>query len=428
MEDFLKKAVKILGSFELAFALLVLLGLLTFIGTLEQQNLSLYDVQAKYFESWFVLTPVPMFGGRLLLTVFFANIVTGGLIRMRKGSATLGILIAHIGIVLLLLGSFVEDQFKTEGQLTLWAPETYTDANGNGVWDPGERFRDGNRNGRFDDGESGAEYKAINVWEVVVTELEPSGKVREFVVPEEAFDGLGDGGSTRYQHGDLPFDVVLSGYARNSQPRPVKAAEARHGIGIDGFVLAGLRPVGPGNRRNLPGVIATLQPKGGEKALAGILWGGSIRRNGDRIPWPVRVDGRSFQVDLRNRVWDLSFRITMRQFVHKRHPGMSMAKEFSSYVTKTQGTRATDVHITMNEPLRHQGYTLYQSGWGPESAPPGARLYSTFSVVANPTDQVPLWSCLVITLGLLIHFIRKLVLHLKAEARRRAPKPQGGMA
>ncbi len=434
MGDFLKKAFVFLGSFELAFVLLILLGLLTFVGTLDQQHMSLYDVQAKYFESIILVyevggvVPVPLLGGYLLLTIFFVNIIVGGLIRIRKGKSTVGILIAHVGIVALLFGSFIEFQHKTEGQLTLWAPETYRDVNGNGQWDPGERFTDSNRNGRFDDGESGSHYKAVHAWEVAVTELKPTGAAREYLIPEEHFKHLGPGDSTRYQHADLPFDVVLSGYAVNSQPRPVKASEARDGIGLDGFVLAAMDPVGAGNRRNLPGIVATLQPKKGQKAQAGILWGGSIANDGQRIPWPVKIGDRRFQVDLRNKIWDLPFTIRMNRFVHKRYPGMSMAKEFSSYVTKVQGTHATDIHITMNEPLRHEGYTLYQSGWGPESAPPGGRLYSTFSVVANPTDQVPLWSCVVIALGLLIHFVRKLVLHLKAEARRRAPKPQGEMA
>ncbi len=430
MRTFWQKFIDFLGSFELAFALLVLLGLVTFVGTMDQQNLSLYDVQKKYFESWIVTSPVPMFGGRLLLSVFFVNMIVGGIVRIRKGKSTLGILISHVGIVALLFGSFIEDQFKTEGQLTLWAPERFSDINGNGVFDPGERFLDSNNNGRFDDGESGAQYRDPDTWEVAVTELMPTGAAREYVVPQEHFEKLEDGGSTRYQHGQLPFDVVLSGYARNARPRPVTAGEARDGIGLGGFVLASRPAVRAGERaRNWPGLVVTLQPKDGSRAQATLLCKSASESQGI-IPWPVRMGERRFQVDLRNRVWDLPFRVRLNRFVHEKHPGIQMAKEYSSYVTKFQGTRATDLHITMNEPLRHEGYTLYQSGWGPppEIDPNPSRLYSTFSVVANPSDQVPLWSCLVIALGLLIHFMRKLVLHLKAESRRRTPKPQGEMA
>lgn len=73
----------------------------------------------------------------------------------------------------------------------------------------------------------------------------------------------------------------------------------------------------------------------------------------------------------------------------------------------------------MNEPLRYEGFTLFQSGWGPQNAGPGEPLFSTFSVVNNPADQWPLYSCLVISAGLLIHFLQKLFSYLRAENRRR---------
>jgi len=74
----------------------------------------------------------------------------------------------------------------------------------------------------------------------------------------------------------------------------------------------------------------------------------------------------------------------------------------------------------MNEPFRHRGYTFYQSGWGPPNAAPGTPLFSTFSVVRNPSDRVPLIACLVIAAGMLLHFGRKLVLHVRSQARGRA--------
>lgn len=97
-----------------------------------------------------------------------------------------------------------------------------------------------------------------------------------------------------------------------------------------------------------------------------------------------------------------------------------MAREFSSYVTKVEDGVRRDVHVTMNEPFRHRGYTFYQSGWGPKDAPPGEPLFSTFSVVRNPADRIPLIACLVIAAGLVVQFGRKLGLHVVAQARARA--------
>ena len=433
MGAFLKKAVKFLGSFQLAFVLLVLLGVLTLLGTLAQVDMSLYDVQVKYFESPVLVhmvgpVPVPLPGGYLLLSIFFVNIVIGGLIRIRKGKSTVGILIAHVGIVFLLFGSFIEHQMSSKGSLTLWAPETYQDTNGNGRHDPGEPFSDSNGNGVFDDGEVGSEYRSANEWEVAVTEFQPDGSGVEYVIPQKHFVHLADGESTRYQQAGLPFDVVLSGFARNGRPRPVSASEARDGIGIDGFVLLALDPVGAGEDHNWPGIIASLQPKGGGETQSAIICKG-IQREAGIMPWPVMVGDRRFEVELRNQKWDMPFSIRLNKFVHVRHAGISMPKEFSSYVTKIQDGQVRDVHITMNAPLRHQGVTIYQSGWGPPNAMgPRARFYSTFSVVENPSDRVPMWACIVIAIGLLWHFLRRLVLHLKAEARRRAAPAPGGKA
>ena len=392
----LKSALSLIGSMRLAFYLLVLLGILTLVGTLDQQHMSLYDVQIKYFESIVLVywiggvLPLPLLGGYLLLTVFCINILVGGIVRLRKGKSTYGILVAHIGIVLLLLGSFVEHQFSSKGQMRLY------------------------------EGETGSEYISVHEWEVSVRELDRTGRTRESVIPEGRFVGLSGKASTTYGHTNLPFDLVLSGYARNCRPRQVRPGQAGAEGGADGFNLQVLQDVGPGDLINLPGLTATMRPKDGGAIQRAILWGG------ERVPWSVSMADTQYQFHLRRRTWELPFSIRLDRFVHTRHPGMSMAKEFSSYVTKLQDGLSRDVHITMNEPLRHEGVTLYQSGWGPQGAAPGTTLFSTFSVVANPSDQVPKYACYIIALGLLWHFLRRLSLHLKAEGRRRANLRPGG--
>jgi hypothetical protein len=74
----------------------------------------------------------------------------------------------------------------------------------------------------------------------------------------------------------------------------------------------------------------------------------------------------------------------------------------------------------MNEPLRHKGFTFFQSSWGPADAKPGQPLFSTFSVVRNPADDLPLYACIIIAIGMLVHFIRKIGRHIKLESGRRA--------
>ena len=56
----LRVAAGILGSMKLSVVIVVLLGLLTWLGTLAQVDKGLYEVQKDYFESWLVVFEQPL--------------------------------------------------------------------------------------------------------------------------------------------------------------------------------------------------------------------------------------------------------------------------------------------------------------------------------------------------------------------------------
>ena len=119
-----RAVLRVLGSFRLAVLLIVLLLVLTWFGTMAQATRTIYDVQREYFESAFVVVrlgsmPLLLPGAYLLLSVLLVNLVVGGILRMRKRKATLGVLIAHLGIVLLLVGSYVEHSASDKGFVRL---------------------------------------------------------------------------------------------------------------------------------------------------------------------------------------------------------------------------------------------------------------------------------------------------------------------
>jgi hypothetical protein len=92
-----------------------------------------------------------------------------------------------------------------------------------------------------------------------------------------------------------------------------------------------------------------------------------------------------------------------------------MPRLFRSEVTKIDEEGERRIAIAMNQPLRYQGYTLYQASWGPQNAPPGAELFSTFAVVRDPAEWLPLWSSLVVSAGLTFHFGLMLARYLRRE-------------
>ncbi len=369
--------VKILSSYTLACVIFLLLFVLTFFGTLEQAHSSLQDVRTKYFDKPFFLTEygIPLPGASLLLGILFVNLVVGGMVRMRRTWSRVGIFLIHIGIAFLLLSGLVEGLTSKKGFMTVF------------------------------EGETGNEFLSHYDWDVSILEELPGGRERAYTIPFESLPAIGRTATLRAD--GLPFEVHLSGFLRNCQPSPAQ----RGSDSVEGFVLRELPPAMEAEQ-NLPGITATLVTK--DLRREALLWGFQ------RAPYVATIDGRRWAVALHQRRWPLPYSVTLRRFTHEEHPGTTMPSFFASDITRVENNVAQDVHISMNDPMRHRGFIFFQSGWGPQNAAPGAPLFSTFSVVENPADQGPLVAVIIIAIGLLIQMIRKLLMYIDAEERRRA--------
>jgi hypothetical protein len=372
------RLVDVLGSYGLACVLFLLLMVLTLFGTLEQANHSLEDVRQKYFDSVFFMSdylPVPLPGAYLLLAILSANLFVGGLLRMRRTWSRAGIFVIHIGIAVLLLSGLVEHHTSKKGYMTLF------------------------------EGQSASHFESHYDWDLSLIEQLADGRERVYTIPHDRLPATGE--VARYRAAGLPFTLELRGFLRNCQPRPSSHAGSDS---VDAFVLAEL-PLEPEAERNIPGLTVRIDGAHGTR-LEGLVWGLQ------QAPYVARVDGRRWAIDLHKRRWPLPFTVSLRRFTRELHPRTGIASSFASDVTRTEGNVAQDVHISMNDPMREGGFTFYQSGWGPENAPEGSRLFSTFSVVENPADRGPLVACVIIAVGLVWHFARKLRLHLRTEAGR----------
>jgi len=364
-----RRAVAILSSLRLGFVLLLFLGLLTWLGTLEQAEHGLYAVQKKYFESFFLVhragpVPIPLPGANLVLWILFANLVTGGIVRLRRTRSRAGILLTHVGVALLLVAGFTKMYFSEEGHVTLF------------------------------EGQRAEHFQSYHRWEIAVTRALGDGKLQEYRAPHE---DLARGVTLRAA--DLPFDLRIDRYHENCRPE-------RRGERL------GLRaePRLARNEANAAGAVVTLVDKREGTRREGVLWGR------DRAPWTVRYGGEDWAIDLRRERYPLGFALELDEFTKEDHPGTGMPRWFSSDVRVHDDAGARPVRISMNEPLRDRGLVLYQASWGPQDAPPGAPLFSTLAVVRNPADQWPLVACVVIALGLLLHFGRGLLRFLRTAA------------
>ncbi len=380
MTRLFKRLFALLSSYGLSCVLFLFLLLLTYLGTISQAEQGLYEVQKKYFESFvlvhraFGVIPAPLPGGYLLMLLLFLNLACGGIARLRKRWSRLGVLVAHTGICILLVGSFITFKYAVTGHLTLC------------------------------ENEQSNEFESYHEWEIAVAEAGGTGPRTEYLIRERDFARARPGASTTFRFATVPFELTISGYAVNSMPHASTAGVKV----VDGFRLVAL-PAEREHEQNVPGAYVTIRETGPGGTQEGILWGGAKR------PFTVEVVGKEWAIDLRRRRWQLPFTIALNKFTRELYPGTNVPKVFKSDVTKIEDGVSQDIQITMNAPLRHQGYTFYQSSWKPG---PDNRFYSTLAVVKNPADQFPLYACVVITLGLAFHFTQKLVLYLKKESRR----------
>jgi hypothetical protein len=378
------RIVEAIGSFWLAITLLSFLFVLVAIGTLEQTHTSLFEVQRRYFESAFVFhdvygIPVPLPGVYLLLVLLGMNLIVGGIVRLRKDATTWGILVTHLGILLMLGGSAIEFYFSQKGQATIA------------------------------EGATTSEFQSYHEWEIAIAKARDAGPVEEFVIEGSRFMHLGDDERARFTSDALPFELVVQRVYKNCVPG--SPAPGR-GPPIDGISLAP-QPPNKESELDIAGAYVSVVPKAGGPETKGILWGE------EEFPMSVRAGDERWTIALSHRRWQMPFSLRLDDFRRELHPGLSMAKSFESDVTKFQDGHEQGVRISMNKPLRKDGYTVFQSGFR-EPMRPGSPWYSTFSVVRNPADDVPLWSCFVFTAGLLMHFTRRLVRHVRAESGRQS--------
>lgn len=379
----LKRCYLFISSYGLAMVVLFFLFVLTFLGTLHQVEHGLLAATNRYFSSFLVVeylfgvAPVPLPGGYTLMTILFFNILSGAILRARKDWRRPGMLIAHSGILLMLLYGVVTNDFSIRGHMRLF------------------------------EGESANFIQSYYDYELVITELKPGG--RQFIVPPDRIAALENGGSTVFHSDDLPFDIAIDGFMPNCQP----AAAGGSAQGVEGVILERLA-LDPQAEMNIAGVYAAVHPKEGGETQYGLLWGL------DRGPWVVEAGGGQYALDLRHQRWEVPFTIVLEKFTRELHPRTGIASNFQSTVTQIRDNVGRQIEIKMNEPLRDDGFTFYQASWGPQDAGPNEPLFSVFEVTRNPAEQWPLYACIVVTIGLLIHFVQKLLGYLRSEARRRA--------
>lgn len=377
----LKQPMRFLSSYGLTIVMLFLLMVLTIAGTLEQRTIGLYRSQIKYFNSlvlwWDVGIPIPLPGAFLVFVVLTVNLVSSLLVRFRWKLKNTGLIVCHLGLLMLMCGSFVTYLLKDDGALS------------------------------FFEGETGSDFVSYHAYQLKV--IDASAPSHDVVIE---FPGSYLQQGERLVHtenaGVMPFELRLDALHGNCEAieRSPEIPAARMLLGRGSH---GIKPVAmlPENERNRPGAEVSIWLPGAAEPLAR----GALLSD---VPGFVEVEGRQFRVLYERRAFPLPFSVRLLSTRKEVHPGTTMPRHFESRVIVRDGGNEREVLIRMNEPLRYRGFTFFQSGF--DELPRGK--VSTLAVVRDPGELIPYISCALVFLGMCAHFLVKLISFLRKRSRR----------
>ena len=397
MPDSLRKILAPLASLKLTVLLFTLSIFLVFAGTLAQVHQGIWTVVGTYFRSFYVWIDLQIFaptsivtipgsfpfpGGYVLGGLMLVNLLAAHAVRFKLTARRSGIILLHLGVILMLVGELVTALYAKEGNMTIdeGASVNYTE----------------------------------NIREVELAIIDPSDAKDDSVVavPEsflrDAANGKGsfpkggiEGSAGKTIHNQLlPFDIVVDEYMTNSrlfgpkQAPPGSKPKATAGVGK--MIVAEAQPEVTGveaQQVNAPTALITLTKSG--KNLGTFLVSLFIDQ-----PDTITVDDKTYTINLRFRRTYKPYTLQLLDFKHDKFLGTNKPRNFSSLVRLTDPTQNEDrqVLIWMNHPLRYNGETFYQSAFKPGDGG------TVLQVVRNPGWLLPYISCITVAVGMMIHF------------------------
>ena len=362
IDKMINKISKLISS-PLIFSYTVLwLIVLVFFGTIAQKDIGLYASQMKYFSSYYftILGFIPLPGGRLTVMIMtinlFSSLFKKSLWKLKK----IGIIIVHIGGLLLLLGGGVTAYFSSEGNMVI------------------------------SEGDSSDHVNDYHTMELafVNTSLEDSLEYTVFDSPI-----LSVGNSIKYDN--LGIEINIIDIIKNVRiENRISPSDSIYKGLLKDFVLLPKQPEKEATQ-NRPGIILKIEGTGQiTDGIYGIFLG-------QRTPDRFTLNDQNFFTEFRRKRTYLPFAIQLTDFEKIMHPGTDIAKSYSSEVNLIENDNSRRILIKMNEPLRHRGYTFYQASFIDDLP----RETTVLATVKNHGRLFPYISSIIMSIGLLIHLL-----------------------
>jgi len=412
-----RQALEAMASLRLTVALFALSMILVFVGTLAQMDASIWTVVKQYFRSWIVVIPLQHFvrfgqvffgvdptiqlspvwsfpfpGGWSIGLLLLINLLAAHAIRFRLTWRRSGILLLHLGVILLLVGELITGLYQVEQKMTIGVGETVN----------------------FTDRSVPPDTELAIVADV-------DDKIQqEILIPQRL---LKKNETIRDER--LPCDLRVLEFSKNS----MIAGASRNDLDGVQSSQGNYYRVNPKNEESgvesaedQPMVRVQFLKKGTDEEIATGTFSLWYYPNLTRVvsipnfpqfpPQQLTVDGKNYHVSLRPKREYKPHEIKLLEFRHDTYIGTKTARNFSSLIRLQDAEQKEDREtlIYMNSPLRYRGEAYFQSGYMPGNK--GTVLH----VVRNPGWVLPYIACCVVTLGMMVHF----GIHLNGFLKKRA--------
>ena len=219
-------------------------------------------------------------------------------------------------------------------------------------------------------------------------------------------------GSSPIETLDLPFRVKVSHFLQNSRLRPVTSKDenpATEGIGKKWFPEERDPGAGTDNdsKIDMPAAYVTLESKTDGKPLGTHLVSLELALS-DKSD-VTQIGDKSYLIELRPKRYYKPYVFELKDVRKQDYLGTTTPRNYASTVHVVDNTRNVDEDKTiwMNNPLRFADETFYQSGYHQEEGT-GVE-HTTLSVVANSGWMMPYVGCMLVGVGMLVHFLTLLI-------------------
>ena len=372
--NYLDKFLKIIMSPKVFSYTLIWLIILVFFGTIAQKDIGLYASQMKYFSSFYFLFLgfIPLPGGRLVLLLMTVNLFSSMFKRNLWQLKKIGIVIVHLGGLLLLVGGGLTAYFSSEGNMVIAEGES----------------------SNYVDDYHNMELAFVN------NSLKDSV---EYTVVDESL--LYEG--SRFQIFDEGPEIYIISNIKNVRiENRISPADSIYKGLLEKFVLLPKKPE-PENTQNRPALIYKIEgTSNGSDGIYGLFLGQGLND-------PYKIKDQIFHSEYRRERTYVPFDIELIDFEKIMHPGTNVAKSFSSDVNLIENDIPRRTLIKMNEPLRHKGYTFFQASFIDDSDVETTVL----ATVKNYGRLFPYISSIIMSIGLLIHLLLMMPKMVKGKSK-----------